>query len=322
MSFMSTGESGANSLGQFVHRQRAVRFEDATLGVEPLGFNGIEPGTLDGQRADQQANALSSAFDQPVVFTHPLPHGLAAMPGGVTPNHGQTARAERLGFAAQPVEEICGEDTDGSPVHKAQPDLLRRSLQVGETHQETITGQGLRLCGGRGFDLLNQAQWLFRLCPGVQLRLLKATPPGLVFKTQQPLLMRECQAHQPVTRVFLRPYAGSGLVIQSLARCQRTPKRSRALRTVSSLTRYVVKPCSRLTSAASSSVQTLLSFPYWRGLSCNIPFRRSAASSLKALCSLCGRLERRSNTPTPRSLKARITSRTVSSSHPSACARA
>src|SRR5579859_4194135 len=289
MGFMVSVESGINALSEFVNGQGAIWLEDTTLGMKPLGFDGIEPGALGGQRADQQANALSCALDLLVVSAYPGSHHLTTMPGSIVPYQGQDTLSERLGFVAQPGEELCGDGTDGSSIHKAQPDLLSVLL----THEEAIASQGFRFLVGSGFDLLNQSQRMLLLCPGVQLGLLKTTPPGLIFKAQQPILVRERQANQPVTRVFLRAYAGSGLVIQSLARCQCTPKRSSAVRTVSSLTRYAVKPCSKLTSAASSSVQRLVSLPYLRGLSCSSPFRRSVPSSLKALRTPCGRLERR-----------------------------
>ena len=39
MGFMSTVERGTNALGQFIYGQGAIRFENATFGVKPLGFN-------------------------------------------------------------------------------------------------------------------------------------------------------------------------------------------------------------------------------------------------------------------------------------------
>ena len=45
---------------------------------------------------------------------------------------------------------------------------------------------------------------------------------------------------------------------------------------VSSLTRVAVSPCSKLTSAASSSVHRLVGLPKARGLWCNSSRRRSA----------------------------------------------
>ncbi len=54
-----------------------------------------------------------------------------------------------------------------------------------------------------------------------------------------------------------RRAAGSGLVSYCLARRQRTPKRARVARIVSSLTRVGVSPSAKLTAAANSNVHTL-----------------------------------------------------------------
>src|SRR5258708_25164491 len=124
MGFMSTVESGTNSLGQLVHGQGAIRFENAPLGVEALGFNGLEPGPFGRQRADKQANALSSALDLLIMLMHPVSHGLAALPRSVIPNQGQAALAEGLDFVRQPGKEILSENTARPPIDKAQPDLL------------------------------------------------------------------------------------------------------------------------------------------------------------------------------------------------------
>ena len=52
-------------------------------------------------------------------------------------------------------------------------------------------------------------------------------------------------ADQAVAPPFFRAYAGSGLVIQVLARNQRTPSRWRVARTVSPATGVVIRPCLR-----------------------------------------------------------------------------
>src|SRR5215813_12937858 len=101
MGFMSAVEDGTNSLGQFIDGQGAIGFKNAPLGVKPLGFDRIKPGTLGGQWTDQQANALSSAFGLLVMEAHPRSHRLATMPGGVIPDQGQDTLAERLGFVTQ-----------------------------------------------------------------------------------------------------------------------------------------------------------------------------------------------------------------------------
>jgi hypothetical protein len=72
-------------------------------------------------------------------------------------------------------------------------------------------------------------------------------------------------------------------VIQRLALCQRTPRRRpRVARIVSPETRLPVSPSSKLTCAAISSVQRLLSLPNSLGERCSISLMASALSSSKA----------------------------------------
>src|SRR3954467_206021 len=65
---------------------------------------------------------------------------------------------------------------------------------------------------------------------------------------------------------FFLSYSGSGEVIHRLARCQRTPIRSRVVRIVSPETRFLVSPSSKLTSAAISKVHKLLCLSKLLGL--------------------------------------------------------
>jgi hypothetical protein len=66
---------------------------------------------------------------------------------------------------------------------------------------------------------------------------------------------------QRVPGPLLRAYAGSGLVIRCFARCNRTPGRLSVARTVSPVTRSRVIPSPVHTTAARSSVQTLVGLP-------------------------------------------------------------
>src|SRR5215510_832643 len=61
--------------------------------------------------------------------------------------------------------------------------------------------------------------------------------------------------------VFFRRYAGSGLVIQCLARCQRTPRRASARRMASPLIGRCVRPSAYATSAAKAKVHRLVGWP-------------------------------------------------------------
>src|SRR5437763_12694416 len=91
-------------------------------------------------------------------------------------------------------------------------------------------------------------------------------PPDLVLEPQHPVGVPLGQADQAVARPFLRRYAGSGLVIQSLARLQPTPSRFSAWRIVSPLTGRSVRPSACATPAARSSVQSEVGLPKSRGL--------------------------------------------------------
>src|SRR5207247_10188118 len=99
-------------------------------------------------------------------------------------------------------------------------------------------------------------------------RLGQPTPPDFVAKPQDPRRLGHGPLDQLVAPFFFRAYAGSGVVIQCLARFQATRKRRRAKRMVSSLTRRGVRPWAKLTSAASESVHRVVSLSNVRGLLC------------------------------------------------------
>ena len=105
-------------------------------------------------------------------------------------------------------------------------------------------------------------------------------------------------------------------MIQCLARFQETFKRFKACLTQSSLTWREVMPSANLTSAASSSVHTLVSLSKSLGLRCNRTFNFSRPSSLNIGRLVFGRREPISKTAAPRSLKATMALRTVCSSQP------
>jgi len=89
-------------------------------------------------------------------------------------------------------------------------------------------------------------------------------------------------------RRFFLTYAGSGLVIQRLARCHPTPSRLRASRIVSILTWLTVKPRSKQTSAANCSVQQLVALPKIRGLWCNRDRNASHLAWSNCACTVFG----------------------------------
>lgn len=82
---------------------------------------------------------------------------------------------------------------------------------------------------------------------------LQTRPPHFIRIAQDPLGMSFGQTDQAVAPLF-STYCGSGLVIQSRARCKRTPMRSSSLRIASSLRRVPVSCCSKHISAANAKV--------------------------------------------------------------------
>jgi hypothetical protein len=259
-----TAKGGVDALNEFGRAEEAIGFDDAALAVDPLGLDGIEPGRLDGELADEEANPLALPLDLAVVRVEPGRDRLAEVPGGIVPDEEQ-GRLTALGqLPTTPVEELDRDGTDGPSVHEAQPEVLLLAEWVlwgrgGGAQQKPIAGQGFGVGIVFGDRLLGEVQRLVRGRPAVQGRLGQATPPGLVQKPERPTRMLLGEPDQPVAPPFFAAYSGSGLVIQPLARVQSSPTRWRVVRIVSPLTRrrWVI-PSATLTSASSASVQTLV----------------------------------------------------------------
>src|SRR5262245_58878130 len=119
---MWTAEIGTCAIRDLVGREQAVRLDDGALAVDPLRLDRVEPGMFDRQGPGQDAHALTLLLDPPVVGADPRPHRLADMPGGVVPDQGPRAHAQRLQLETTPGHERRRHGADGTPVDKAQPD--------------------------------------------------------------------------------------------------------------------------------------------------------------------------------------------------------
>ena len=194
-------------------------------------------------------------LDDAVVRADPSTHRFAHVPGGVIPDQRQDRDAQRRQFGAAPLQELGGDGADWASLDKAQPD---RFVLAGTAYEQAIAGQRFGIGIGFGDRLFHQAQRAILLGPSMEVRLRQAAPPDLVGEAQRPVRLRCRQRDQAVAAPFFRAYAGSGLVIHCLARFQPMPSRLRVRRTVSPLTRVLVSPCTQLTSAANSSVHTLV----------------------------------------------------------------
>ena len=317
MRLMLTTEGSANAFCQLIGRERAVRFNHASFAMRPFGFNWVEPGALDWQTTGQDAHPLTTAFHLAIVCPYPGRYYFADMPGGVIPYQSQDPFVHCFQPCATPFKELDRDVADGTAVHETRQDpLVDLPILFQPPQQQAITSQCFRIWVVFGLCPFNQAQWLTLFRPGRQVRLGKSAPPSLVTIAVDPVPMRVAQADQSVASVFFRSYAASGLVIQCLARFHFTPRRSSVWRMVSSLTRRAVRPCSKLTSAASSRVHKLLGLSKSLGLRCTRARNSSAPSSSKPAWLVWGRRDPCSRAATPRSSKARIALRTVWSSQP------
>src|SRR4029453_9548134 len=321
MRFMVAAKVSTDPLGHFVSREEAGGLNDSTLAVHPVGLNAIEPRTLARQKAGHDAHSLVLLPDLAIVGADPGAYLLAKVPGSIVPDQDQGGLAERLQFLAAPGQVLGGQWADRAILDEAQPDLCGQALRCGRRRdQQAITGQGLRVWIVLGRRLFHQAQFRVLVTPGMQGRLADAAPPHFVLEAQGILGMLPSQGNQPVSLSFFFAYAGSGLVIQCLARFQRTPNRCKAVRTASRLTRKGVMPCSKLTSAASSKLHRLVAFPKWRGLWCSNAPSCSGLAPSKAVAIRCGTEEPRCKAAKPTWLKARIPFSAVSVSQCSSCA--
>src|SRR5690242_19637143 len=92
---MGAAKVSTDPVGDLVGAEQPGRLDDGALAMHPLGFDRIEPRTLDGQKAGQDAHALALLLDLAVVGADPGPHALAHVPGGVVPDEHPHAHAGR-----------------------------------------------------------------------------------------------------------------------------------------------------------------------------------------------------------------------------------
>jgi SAM-dependent methyltransferase len=169
---------------QLVRAQQAIRSRDRSLPMDPFRFDGIEPWAFAGQWADDDAHAFGTPFDLLMVLTHPVAHGLTAVPGGMVPDQQQGRDALGRALCRAPRQEIDRDGTHRTPRDKPEPYLLRllrpRSPQAPIARQ----GLGIRISEGGGEFL----SLILGVClsPGMLVGLSPPTPPDFVAKAQGP----------------------------------------------------------------------------------------------------------------------------------------
>ena len=130
---------GAHTVRHLPGAEQARGFDNGTLGMDPLGLDRVEPGTLDRQRAGQDAHALALLLDLPMGRPDPGAYGLTHVPGRIVPDQRPHGNAQRLPLGAAPVQELGRERADRAADDEAQPDLL---CLLGAPQHEAIAGQG------------------------------------------------------------------------------------------------------------------------------------------------------------------------------------
>src|SRR5215210_1374487 len=307
---MSAAEDPTDPIRKLVSREHHIGLDRLALAVDPLGLDRVEPRALLGQKAGYYAHSVATVFDLPVVGGEPFLDELALVPACVVPDQEQSLLAHSFELLAAPPKELRGYGTYRTAVHEPQP----TPAQFGQV--EPVTRESPRIGVVLFRLLLEKAHRLSGLGPRVQARLLKAAPPGFVLVAQDPLRVAFGKAYQPPEGPFFLSYSGSGLSIHLFARFQRTPSLARVARMVSPLTRLSVRPSSKLTSAASSSVQRLVCLPNSLGERCSNSLRASESPSPKAAWMRFGREEPGTRASRARSLNAWIALRTVWEPHP------
>jgi hypothetical protein len=215
MCLMLTAESSTDACCQLIGPKRSIGFNHPSFGMRPFGFNWIKPGTLDRQTTGQDAHPLTTVFHLAIVCPDPGGYFLADMPGGVIPYQSQDPFAHCFQPCATPFKKLNRDIADGTSVHETEQDsLVDLPIFFHRPQQQPVTSQCFWVWVFFGFCLFNQAQWLTLFSPGRQVELGKTAPPCLITIALDPIPIRVAPADQSVAAVFLRSYAGSGLVIQ------------------------------------------------------------------------------------------------------------
>lgn len=139
-----------NSVGQCLFGQRRIWFDDTPLRMSPFRLNGVEPGTLDREKTDEQADTVPRPLDGAIVVTKPSADDGAGVPAGIIPNQDQNRLAKGGDLLTSPSQELNGDGTHGTTLDKAQEHFFADGL-LGwpPAQQHPIAGQcfGVSIAG-------------------------------------------------------------------------------------------------------------------------------------------------------------------------------
>lgn len=203
MIFIGTAKVSTDPLGQLSGGQQAIGLDHVAFAMNPFGLNGVQPGTLGGEKEGQNAHPLAFLLDLLVVFANEGSHFLTVVPGGVVPDQQPGGLSLLRQLLAAPIEKLGGDVADWASSHKAQRHLTANGMSSFPLLPEhAITGQ--RLGVGVGFlpGLLHQVDRVISILPGMKLRQSKTAPPDFIEKPDSPVWTRAGVVDQTVTCRF------------------------------------------------------------------------------------------------------------------------
>lgn len=252
MVFMSTSVIGTDTVHDLRRTEQPVRCDDGPFAMHPFGLARGHPGAFTRQPAGQDADPLPSLLDVVIVLSQPGTPLVAAVPRRLVPAQQHCGEPVRRQARAAPGQKRRRRPADRTALPKPPPHLF--GLVGDVAPQQAIAGQRCRLGGSFGACFFSPAPALRVRRPGRHRGLRQATPPDCIPKAEAPRRLRPGKGHPPGAAFFFRLYAGSGLVIECLARCQRTPRRASARRMASPLMGRCVRPSADAIVAASTNV--------------------------------------------------------------------
>src|SRR5438270_13052205 len=103
VSFIRAVEGGADTLDELVSGQQAGGLDHPPLAVDPLGLDGVQPGTLDRQVVGHDPHPMAGQLDLAVVAPDPVPDLATDMPGRIVPDQQQGLLPRTSNWAQQPA---------------------------------------------------------------------------------------------------------------------------------------------------------------------------------------------------------------------------
>lgn len=202
MSFWRAAIVGVDTCLQFVSSQYLLGLQDGALAVHPFWLDRIEPRAFGWQQTREDAYAAFRLFDAAVMGPNPGAYRATFVPGGIVPDQHPDPNADYGEFGTTPIQKLCGQGTHRLPGGKPHSDLFWQA--GGRTEQYPITSQRWRCVVTLGALLFDEAQFLPRQRPSMEVRLGQAAPPDFIREAERPIILPRRAVNQSVTPVFLR----------------------------------------------------------------------------------------------------------------------